>query len=138
MCRLKEQMPAGMEMARWLAARPEVARVLHPGSAVNDPGHAHLEARLHRLLVALRDRAASRSSMKAVGAMLDDLSLFGMGASWGGYESLALPFDCTALPHGDDARSFMGPTIRLHIGLEDLEDLKEDLDAGFARLKAAS
>ncbi len=133
--RLKEQMPAGIAMANWLAARPEVARVLHP-ALPSDPGHA----------IWKRDFTGATSlfaielhpvSMKAVAAMLDDLTLFGMGASWGGYESLVLPFDCT--PYRTATKpGFKGPTIRLHIGLEDLEDLKEDLDAGFARLKAAS
>jgi cystathionine beta-lyase len=133
--RLKEQMPAGIAMANWLAARPEVARVLHP-ALPSDPGHA----------IWKRDFTGATSlfaielhpvSMKAVAAMLDDLTLFGMGASWGGYESLVLPFDCTAYRTATKP-GFKGPTIRLHIGLEDLEDLKEDLDAGFARLKAAS
>lgn len=133
--RLKEQMPAGIEMANWLAARPEVARVLHPALS-GDPGHA----------IWKRDFTGASSlfaielapvSMKAVAAMLDGLSLFGMGASWGGYESLVLPFDCT--PYRTATKpAFKGPTIRLHIGLEDLDDLKEDLDAGFARLRAAS
>ena len=133
--RLKEQMPAGIAMANWLAARPEVARVLHP-ALPSDPGHA----------IWKRDFTGATSlfaielhpvSMKAVAAMLDDLTLFGMGASWGGYESLVLPFDCTSYRTATKP-GFKGPTIRLHIGLEDLEDLKEDLDAGFARLKAAS
>ncbi|ODT46580.1 MAG: cystathionine beta-lyase [Methylobacterium sp. SCN 67-24] len=133
--RLKEQMPAGIEMANWLAARPEVARVLHP-ALTSDPGHA----------IWKRDFTGASSlfaielepvATKAVGAMLDGLSLFGMGASWGGYESLVLPFDCTAYRTATKP-GFAGPTIRLHIGLEDLEDLKEDLDAGFARLRAAS
>ncbi|MBN9449901.1 MAG: cystathionine beta-lyase [Bosea sp.] len=133
--RLKEQMPAGIEMANWLAARPEVARVLHP-ALPSDPGHA----------IWKRDFTGASSlfaielepvATKAVGAMLDGLSLFGMGASWGGYESLVLPFDCTAYRTATKP-GFAGPTIRLHIGLEDLEDLKEDLDAGFARLRAAS
>ncbi|MGW9329028.1 cystathionine beta-lyase [Bosea sp. NPDC055594] len=133
--RLKEQMPAGIEMANWLAARPEVARVLHP-ALPSDPGHA----------IWKRDFTGASSlfaielkpvASKAVGAMLDGLSLFGMGASWGGYESLVLPFDCTAYRTATKP-GFAGPTIRLHIGLEDLEDLKEDLDTGFARLRAAS
>ena len=133
--RLKEQMPAGIAMAQWLAARPEVARVLHP-ALPDDPGHA----------IWKRDFTGASSlfaielapvSMDAVAAMLDGLTLFGMGASWGGYESLVLPFDCrtyrTATKPG-----FKGPTIRIHIGLEDLEDLKADLDAGFARLRATA
>lgn len=132
--RLKEQMPAGIEMANWLAARPEVARVLHP-ALPSDPGHA----------IWKRDFTGASSLFaielnpvptKAVAAMLDGLSLFGMGASWGGYESLVLPFDCTAYRTATKP-GYKGPTIRLHIGLEDLEDLKEDLDAGFARLRTA-
>jgi cysteine-S-conjugate beta-lyase len=131
--RLKEQMQAGIAMARWLGERPEVARVMHP-ALENDPGHA----------IWKRDFTGASSlfavelkpvAMKAVGAMLDGLQLFGMGASWGGYESLALPFDCTVYRSATKP-DFKGPTIRFHIGLEDLEDLKEDLDAGFARLRA--
>lgn len=133
--RLKEQMPAGLDMARWLQARPEVARVLHP-ALPTDPGHA-LWRRDFTGASSLFAIELKPVPMKAVAAMLDDLRLFGMGASWGGYESLILPFDCkpyrTATTPG-----FEGPTIRLHIGLEDLDDLKADLDEGFARLRAAS
>ncbi|KRE13913.1 cystathionine beta-lyase [Bosea sp. Root381] len=133
--RLKEQMPAGIAMAQWLAARPEVARVLHP-ALPDDPGHA----------IWKRDFTGASSlfaielapvSMDAVAAMLDGLTLFGMGASWGGYESLVLPFDCRAYRTATKP-GFKGPTIRIHIGLEDLEDLKADLDAGFARLRATT
>lgn len=133
--RLKEQMPAGIEMANWLAARPEVARVLHP-ALPSDPGHSLWERDFTGAssLFAIELRPVS---MKAVGAMLDGLSLFGMGASWGGYESLVLPFDCRPYRTATQP-DFKGPTIRLHIGLEDLDDLKEDLDAGFARLRAAA
>lgn len=133
--RLKEQMPAGLEMARWLQQRPEVARVMHP-ALPDDPGHA----------IWRRDFTGASSlfaielkpvSMKAVAAMLDGLSLFGMGASWGGYESLVLPFDCKTYRTATTP-DFAGPTVRIHVGLEDLDDLKADLDAGFARLKAAA
>ena len=63
------------------------------------------------------------------------LELFGIGYSWGGYESLALPFDCTAVR---TATRFSpgGPTVRFSVGLEDVEDLKADLERGFARLRA--
>jgi cystathionine beta-lyase len=133
--RLAEQMPAGIDMARWLAARPEVARVMHP-ALPDDPGHA----------IWKRDFTGASSlfaielkpvSMKAVGAMLDGLTLFGIGASWGGYESLVLPFDCASYRTATKP-SHAGPTIRFHIGLEDLADLKADLEAGFARLRAAA
>ena len=109
--------------------------MIHP-ALPSDPGHA-IWKRDFTGACSLFTIELEPVSMKAVAAMLDGLALFGMGASWGGYESLVLPFDCkryrTATKPG-----FKGPTIRLHIGLEDLEDLKEDLDAGFARLRAAS
>ncbi|SIP90827.1 cystathionine beta-lyase [Bosea sp. TND4EK4] len=132
--RLKEQMPAGIAMANWLKARPEVARVMHP-ALPDDPGHA-LWKRDFTGASSLFAIELAPVSMKAVAAMLDGLSLFGMGASWGGYESLVLPFDCTDYRTATTP-GFKGPTIRIHIGLEDLEDLKADLDAGFARLRAA-
>jgi cystathionine beta-lyase len=74
---------------------------------------------------------------KAVAAMLDGLSYFGMGYSWGGFESLVVPFDCA------DYRTATqwnpgGPALRFQIGFEDLEDLQADLDEGFKRLSAAS
>lgn len=84
--RLKEQMPAGIEMANWLKARPEVARVMHP-ALPDDPGHA-LWKRDFTGASSLFGIELAPVSMKAVGAMLDGLTLFGMGASWGGYESL--------------------------------------------------
>jgi cystathionine beta-lyase len=74
---------------------------------------------------------------KAVAAMLDGLQLFGMGASWGGFESLVLPFNATPYRTATKWQT-EGPTVRVHIGLEDVADLKDDLDAGFARLKTAS
>jgi cystathionine beta-lyase len=68
--------------------------------------------------------------------MLDHLELFGLGYSWGGYESLVIPFDCrtyrTATQWAPE-----GPALRFSVGLEDMDDLKADLDRGFARLRAA-
>ena len=68
--------------------------------------------------------------------MLDHMKLFAMGYSWGGYESLILPF------HAEDLRTATkwtgGPSIRIHAGLEDADDLIEDLDEGFKRMKAAA
>jgi cystathionine beta-lyase len=66
--------------------------------------------------------------------MLDGLELFGMGYSWGGFESLVIPFDCAAYRTATAWRPG-GHALRFHIGLEDLDDLKADLDAGFARLR---
>ncbi len=69
--------------------------------------------------------------------MLDGLELFGMGYSWGGFESLILPFDPRAYRTAT-AWTDKGPALRLHAGLEDVDDLKADLEAGFARLRANS
>ncbi len=133
--RLKEQMQSGIAMAKWFEARPEVARVMHP-ALESDPGHA----------IWKRDFTGASSlfgvelkpvKMAAVGAMLDGLQLFGMGASWGGYESLALPFDCASYRTATKP-DFKGPTLRIHIGLEDIADLQADLAAGFGRLRAAA
>jgi cystathionine beta-lyase len=73
---------------------------------------------------------------EAVFALLNALHLYGMGASWGGYESLAIPFDCTAVRTATKWAPG-GPTIRLHIGLEDVGDLIADLERGFAAYAAA-
>ena len=132
--RLAQHHRSGLEIARWLAARPEVDRVLHPGLET-DPGHA-IWKRDFTGASGLFSIVLKPVPQTAVDAMLNALTLFGMGFSWGGFESLAIPFDCS------DYRSATkwspgGPTLRLHIGLENLDDLKADLDRGFAALKAA-
>ena len=132
--RLAEHGRAALEMAEWLGARPEVARVLHP-ALPSDPGHAIWRRDFTGAsgLFAVELRPASE---QALAAMLDGLELFGMGYSWGGFESLVIPFDCRSYRTAT-AWSPEGPTLRFHIGLEDLGDLKADLDAGFGRLGAA-
>ncbi|MBP1183431.1 cystathionine beta-lyase [Methylobacterium sp. PvR107] len=133
--RLREHGRAGLEMARWLQARPEVLRVLHPGLP-EDPGHA-IWKRDFSGASGLFGVILKPVPEKAVAAMLDDLQLFGMGFSWGGFESLVIPFDCAGYRTAT-RWSPGGPALRFHIGLEDTADLKADLDAGFARLRAAS
>jgi cystathionine beta-lyase len=132
--RLKEQEKAGLEIARWLQGRREVKSVLHP-ALEDDPGHA-IWKRDFTGASSLFSIILNPAPTKAVAAMVDHLALFGMGASWGGYESLVLPFDCAAYRTVTEWRPG-GPCIRIHIGLEDVEDLKEDLDAGFQRMAAA-
>ncbi len=132
--RLAQHYRSGLEMARWLAARPEVTRVLHP-ALETDPGHT-IWKRDYTGASGLFSIVLKPKPQAAVDAMLDTLKLFGMGYSWGGFESLAIPFDCS------DYRSATkwapgGPTMRLHIGLENVEDLKADLDRGFAAFNAA-
>jgi len=132
--RLAQHQRSGLEMARWLASRPEVERVLHPGLET-DPGHA-IWKRDFTGASGLFSIVLKPVPQQAVDTMLNTLRLFGMGFSWGGFESLAVPFDCS------DYRTATkwapgGPTLRLHIGLESVDDLKADLDRGFAALTAA-
>jgi cystathionine beta-lyase len=121
-------------MARWLAARPEVARVLHP-ALESDPGHA-IWKRDFSGSSGLFSVILNPASNKALAAMLDGLGLFGMGYSWGGFESLVIPFDCATYRTVTEWKPG-GPALRFHIGLEDMDDLKRDLEAGFARLREA-
>ena len=132
--RLAQHHRSGLEMARWLAARPEFARVLHPGLE-SDPGHA-IWKRDFTGASGLFSIVLKPVQQKAVDALLDAVTLFGMGYSWGGFESLVIPFDCEGYRTAT-TWSPGGPTLRLHIGLENVDDLKADLDRGFAALKAA-
>ena len=132
--RLAQHHRAGLEVARWLAARPEVARVLHPGLE-SHPGHA-IWKRDFTGASGLFSIVLKPVPQKAVDALLDAVTLFGMGFSWGGFESLIVPFDCEGYRTAT-RWSPGGPTLRLHIGLESVDDLKADLDRGFAALKAA-
>jgi cystathionine beta-lyase len=132
--RLAQHYRSGLEMARWLAGRPEVLRVLHP-ALETDPGYAIWKrdftgaSGLFSIVLQPKPRAA-------VDALLDTLTLFGMGYSWGGFESLAIPFDCNEY-RSATKWSPGGPTLRIHIGLENVEDLKADLERGFAAFNAA-
>ena len=132
--RLAQHHRSGLEMARWLEQRPEVSKVLHPGLE-SDPGHA-IWKRDFTGASGLFSIVLKPKPQAAVDAMLNSLTLFGMGFSWGGFESLAIPFDC-ATYRTATTWAPGGPTLRLHIGLENLDDLKADLDRGFAVFNAA-
>jgi cystathionine beta-lyase len=131
--RLREAERQGLALARWLAERPEVLRVIHP-ALPDHPGHG-LWKRDFTGSSGLFSIVLKPAPEAAVAAFLDSLELFGLGYSWGGYESLAVPFDCATYR---TATRFApgGPTVRFSVGLEDIEDLKEDLDCGFKRLQA--
>jgi cystathionine beta-lyase len=131
--RLARHQQSALEMARWLAERPEVARVIHPGLP-SDPGHT-VWKRDFTGASGLFSIVLKPVSHARLAAMLDGLELFGMGYSWGGFESLILPFDPRAYRTATTWQA-EGPAVRLHVGLEDVDDLKADLDAGFARLRA--
>jgi cysteine-S-conjugate beta-lyase len=132
--RLAQHYQSGLKVASWLAQRPEIARVLHP-ALESCPGHATWRRDFSGAsgLFSIVFKPVAQS---AVYAFIDALNLFGIGPSWGGFESLAIPFDCTNIR---TATKWMpgGPTVRLHIGLEDVEDLIGDLERGFAALAAA-
>jgi cystathionine beta-lyase len=132
--RLAQHHRSGLEMARWLAARPEVVRVLHP-ALESDPGHA-IWKRDFSGASGLFSIVLKPKPQQAVDALLDTVELFGMGYSWGGFESLVIPFDCEAYRTATKWAPG-GPTLRLHIGLENVEDLKADLERGLAAFNAA-
>ena len=108
--------------------------VMHP-ALTEDPGH-ELWKRDFLGASGLFGITLKPCPRKAVAAMVDGLELFGMGASWGGYESLVLPQDPNAF-RSVTPWPYEGQCLRFHIGLEDTDDLITDLDAGFKRLEAA-
>tara|TARA_R110002096_G_scaffold6142_11_gene28072 strand:- start:676 stop:1842 length:1167 start_codon:yes stop_codon:yes gene_type:complete len=129
--RLHRHMETGILLAKWLEDRPEVSRVLHP-ALPTDPGH-EIWKRDFSGACGLFGIVLKPVSAKAVAAMLDNLELFGMGYSWGGYESLIIPAD-PASNRTATKWAPEGPLIRIHAGLEDPQDLIADLEAGFERL----
>ena len=133
--RLKRHHASGLEIARWLQTQPAVARVLHP-ALPGDPGHALWQRDFLGAsgLFSILLHPARRTQLAA---MLDHMTLFGMGYSWGGFESLIIPFDPAPYRTATSWQS-AGPALRLHIGLEAVEDLKADLAAGLMRLQAAT
>ncbi|HWJ18014.1 MAG TPA: cystathionine beta-lyase [Geobacterales bacterium] len=129
--RLERHWKSGLAIAEWLQTRPEVASVVHPAL----PGHPGHELWRRDFLGAsgLFSIYLKPYSNAAVKRLLNALRIFGMGYSWGGFESLIVPFDCKAARTAT-AWNAQGPALRLHIGLEDVDDLKRDLECGFAAL----
>ncbi len=132
MVRLERQMASGLEVARWFAGRREVLQVLHP-ALPGAPGH-DLWARDFTGACSLFGVVFQPwVSAEATHRMVDALTLFGIGASWGGYESLALPTTGFVTRTGVSP-AFGGPMMRFHIGLEAPADLIADLEAAFPAL----
>lgn len=131
--RMARHAASGLEVARWLGAHPLVDRVLHP-ALPSCPGHASF-VRDFRGPSGLFGFVLKTGRRADTAALIDDLAHFGIGFSWGGYESLVLPANVAAMRTATrfDAP---GPLIRLSIGLEDPADLIADLDAGLARYGA--
>lgn len=131
--RLERQFKNGLKVARWLQERPEVKRVMHP-ALPEDPGHA-IWSRDFTGGCGLFAIELQAFPAAAVEAMVNGYAHFGLGFSWGGYESLVvlashLPRTATPAPDND--------VLRFHIGLEDVDDLIADLERGFDRLNANS
>jgi cystathionine beta-lyase len=127
--RLRRHEENGLRIARWLAAQPQVARVLHP-ALPDSPGHESWK----------RDFRGSSGLFSFVlrgggdaerTRFIEALELFGLGYSWGGFESLVVPADPQRLRTATSWQS-EGPLVRLHIGLEDPDDLIEDLAQALA------
>ncbi|HTT97094.1 MAG TPA: cystathionine beta-lyase [Rhizomicrobium sp.] len=131
--RLKRHEESALKIARWLQHRDEVIRVLHPGLQ-SDPGHT-IWKRDFKGSSGLFGVELKPAPDKAMSAFFNGFEHFGLGFSWGGFESLVTPSDIkrTAKPFVHE-----GPVIRFHAGLEDADDLIADIDAAFARMKAAS
>ncbi len=131
--RLAHHEQSGLEIARWLRDRPEVSRLLHPAFA-DCPGHENWKRDFGRSN-GLFAFVLNGTKLQAE-AFVEALEIFGIGASWGGFESLAI------LGELGDRRSVCpwadGPVIRLHVGLEAVSDLIADLEGGFAAMAAAA
>jgi len=132
--RLQRHWENGLRMAEWLKGRPEVERVMHP-ALPGDPGHA-LWRRDFVGACGLFGFQLKPAPRQALAAFVDGLELFGMGASWGGYESLVLVSKPnlfrTVRPWAGE-----GATVRFHIGLEAMDDLIADVEAGLRRFNDA-
>ena len=131
--RLAQHDASARKIAEWLGGQPAVARVLHP-ALPSCPGH-DVWKRDFTGATGLFSIVLKGKNRAAAAALIDGLELFGIGYSWGGYESLALPVDPTPI-RSARAWEAEGPAIRLHIGLEDPDDLIADLAAGLARFAA--
>ncbi|WP_295857714.1 cystathionine beta-lyase [uncultured Xylophilus sp.] len=121
-----------LQVAAWLQARPEVAAVFCP-ALPTDPGHALWQRDCRGTNGLVSFELAPGTTTAAVDRLVDGLQLFGLGASWGGYESLVTPADMGRARSVTDWRG-RGPVVRLHVGLEDPADLLADLARGFDAL----
>jgi cysteine-S-conjugate beta-lyase len=132
--RLAQHQSSALRIAQWLEQRSEVARVLYP-ALPSHPGHEIWKRDFHGA-TGLMSIVLHPADAAAVARMVDGMDLFSIGFSWGGYESLIVPQGPTSHRRACEWRG-EGPLLRLHIGLEDPDDLIEDLERGLARLKAS-
>ncbi len=134
--RMKQQMANALKVAEWLQARPEVKRVIYP-ALPGAAGHA-IWQRDFSGAASLFSFVLKSASEGQVTKLIDTLALFGIGSSWGGFESLAIAAHKEVLRIRTATRwDPAEPLIRLHIGLEDPADLIADLERGFDAMKKA-
>jgi cystathionine beta-lyase len=132
--RLPRHYENGLKIARWLTQRPEVSHVMHP-ALEDDPGHG-LWKRDFTGACGLFGFVLHETDQTALAAMMDGLKLHGMGASWGGYESLMIPTNPNT-SRSATRWEVEGQGMRIHVGLEDPDDLIADLESGLERLNKA-
>ncbi len=130
--RLKEAQSRALALASWLQEQPEIIKILHPAFP-ECPGHEHWKRDFTGSTGLFSVVLDPKFNSAGVANMLDNMRIFGMGYSWGGFESLVIPFDCSTYRTVTDWNPG-GLTIRLQVGLEDMEDLKSDLRDGLDRL----
>jgi len=130
--RLERHQRSGLAVAEWLAGRPEVAQVLHPGLP-GAPGHAIWRRDFKGASGLFSVVLQPGYGREAFRAFIDDLKLFRLGFSWGGFESLVMPFD-PRQERPTAAWPYAGQAFRLHVGLEATEDLIADLETALRRL----
>ncbi|TDI54319.1 MAG: cystathionine beta-lyase [Alphaproteobacteria bacterium] len=133
--RLRRHERNALALTTWLAARPEVDRVLYP-ALESAPGHANWK-RDFSGSSGLFGVVLAPAADAAVAAMVDNLRHFAIGASWGGYESL-ITREYPARSRTATTWPAAGPVLRIHAGLEDPDDLIADLEAGLDRLRSAA
>jgi cystathionine beta-lyase len=125
---------SALELAQWLEARPEVEKVLYP-ALESDENHKLWKRDFTGaagLFTIILDRKYSNESLAR---MVDKLHYYAMGYSWGGYESLILPIDPSGVRSITKWAYSNKTCLRINVGLEDIQDLKDDLEAGFKRLR---
>ena len=132
--RLAQQSKSALLVAEWLQERAEVKQVLYP-ALPGAPGHELWKRDFTGACSLFGIVFQPEIPPEATHAMIDSLTLFGIGASWGGFESLALP-TTGFVTRTADTGAFGGPVVRMHIGLEDPRDLIDDLSQAFAALRA--
>lgn len=132
-CRMATHADNARQLGDWLSSQPHVARV-HQPSRTEHPGHGLWQRDFDGTNGLLTMEFTAETPPSRVDALVDSLALFGIGSSWGGFESLALPCNVAAARSLDNSWARRGPCLRLHAGLEAIDDLRDDLERAWTRL----